>query len=223
MALVFTLAMTLAMTLAPVLASPAAAGERLVVGAFSAGDLAGWEVKSFKGLTDYTLVPDPTAEGGRTVLRAESRGAASGLFKEVKLDLRKYPLLRWSWRVEGTVAGGDESLKAGDDYAARVYVVFPHALFWRTRAINYIWANRLAKGAHQPNVFSAHAMMVAAESGDELAGRWVSEERDVVADYRLLFGEEPPALGAVAIMTDTDNTGGRAVAYYGDISLAARD
>lgn len=202
---------------------PALAGDSVLVGAFSAGDLTGWQVKSFKGLTDYALVQDPTEGGGRTVLRAESRGAASGLIKEVGLDLAKHPLLRWSWRVEGTVAGGDERVKAGDDYAARVYVVFPHALFWRTRAINYIWANRLPKGAHQPNVFSANAMMVAVESGQELAGRWVSEERDVVADYRLLFGEEPPALGAVAVMTDTDNTGGRAVAFYGDISLAGRD
>jgi hypothetical protein len=201
------------------LAGPALAGESVLVGAFSAGDLTGWQVKSFKGLTDYTLVQDQR----RTVLRAESRAAASGLIKEVKLDLAKYPLLRWSWRIEATVANGDERTRQGDDYAARVYVVFPHVLFWRTRAINYIWANQLAKGRHLPNAFSAGAMMVAVESGDELAGRWLSEERDVVQDFRLLFGEDPPPLGAVAIMTDTDNTGGRAVAYYGDISLAGRD
>jgi hypothetical protein len=64
-------------------------------------------------------------------------------------------------------------------------------------------------------------MMVAVESGDEKAGTWVTEERNVYEDYRRLFGEEPPMIGAVALMTDTDNTGGEATAYYGDITLEA--
>ena len=62
-------------------------------------------------------------------------------------------------------------------------------------------------------------MMVAVESGDEKAGTWITEERNVYEDYRTLFGEEPPVIGAVALMTDTDNTGGEAIAYYGDITL----
>jgi hypothetical protein len=62
-------------------------------------------------------------------------------------------------------------------------------------------------------------MMVAVESGDENAGTWVTEERNVYEDYRRLFGEDPPDIGAVALMTDTDNTGGEATAYYGDITL----
>lgn len=200
-------------------AGTAAAGQSLLVGAFSAGDLAGWEVKSFKGLTGYALVQDD----GRTVLRAVSRAAASGLVKALDADAAKLPLLRWSWRIERTLPQGDERSKQGDDYAARVYVVFSSPLFWRTRAINYIWANKMPKGQHQPNVFSSSAVMVAVESGDELAGRWLSEERDVYQDYLKLFGEEPPRIGAVAVMTDTDNTGGEAVAYYGDISLSSRE
>ena len=100
-----------------------------------------------------------------------------------------------------------------------MYVVFPRTLFWKTRAINYIWANKLPKGATLPNAFSSNALMIAVESGDEKAGTWVSEERNVYEDYRMLFGEDPPAIGAVALMTDTDNTGGEAVAYYGDITL----
>ena len=76
------------------------------------------------------------------MIRAESRGAASGLVKEIRLDPRSAPILRWSWKIERTLPSGDERTKAGDDYAARVYVVFPNSLFWRTRAVNYIWANR---------------------------------------------------------------------------------
>ncbi|MFH1036352.1 MAG: DUF3047 domain-containing protein [Pseudomonadota bacterium] len=212
------LCLALCLGFIPTLAQAGPAGDGQVrVGNFSAGDLAGWEPKVFKGQTDYQLV----SEDGRTVLKAQARASASALIKTLRLDPRQYPLLRWSWKIEATVAGGDERSKAGDDYAARVYVVFPSALFWRTRAINYIWANHLPRGEHLPNAFTSNAMMLAVESGDVQAGRWLAEERDIVEDYRRLFGGEPPDMGAVAVMTDTDNTGGQAVAYYGDISLAA--
>jgi hypothetical protein len=92
-------------------------------------------------------------------------------------------------------------------------------LFWRTKAINYIWANRLPQGESLPNAFTSNAVMVAVESGDGKAGTWVTEERNVYEDYRALFGEDPPAIDAIALMTDTDNTGGEAEAYYGDIFL----
>ena len=196
------------------IASPSLSAD-LAVGSFSRGDLTGWTPKIFQGETAYRLVEDD----GRTVLKAESRGAASGLFKEVRLDPRSAPVLRWSWKIERTLATGDERTKAGDDYAARVYVVFPSVLFWRTRAINYIWANKLPAGESLPNAYTANAVMVAVESGNGKAGTWVREERNIYEDYRELFGKEPPDLGAVAIMTDTDNTGEEAVAWYGDITL----
>ena len=197
------------------IASPSLSAD-LAVGSFSRGDLTGWTPKIFQGETAYRLVEDD----GRTVLKAESRGAASGLFKEVRLDPRSAPVLRWSWKIERTLATGDERTKAGDDYAARVYVVFPSVLFWRTRAINYIWANKLPAGESLPNAYTANAVMVAVESGNGKAGTWVREERNIYEDYRKLFGKEPPDLGAVAIMTDTDNTGEEAVAWYGDITLS---
>ena len=195
--------------------SPQGFSENLVLGNFSAGDLAGWNPKIFKGETSYTLVSD----GDRRVLKAHSRATASGLYKEVSLNPRKVPVLRWSWKIAGTIPNGNEKTKEGDDYAARVYLVFPRTLFWKTKAINYIWANTLPKGEALPNAYTANAMMVAVESGNEKAGMWVTEERNVYEDYRRLFGEEPPEIGAVALMTDTDNTGGEATAYYGNIIL----
>lgn len=201
--------------LALFLLAPPGFCEDLLLGNFSAGDLSGWMPKVFQGKTSYT----PVSDGDRRVLRAESRKAASGLYKEVDLDPRKYPVLRWSWKIEGTIPKGNGRTKEGDDYAARVYVVFPSILFFRTKAINYIWANRLAKGTTLPNAFTSNAMMVAVESGNERAGTWVSEERNLYEDYRKIFGEDPPDIGVVALMTDTDNTGGKAVAYYGDITL----
>ncbi|KAA0895146.1 DUF3047 domain-containing protein [Oryzomonas rubra] len=186
------------------------------VGAFSTEGLHGWETKIFKGTTAYSLVQD----AGRTVVKAASRGTASGLFKKVKLDPEQFRYLRWSWKVGGIVKNGDETTKNGDDHAARIYVVFSSRLFWRTKAINYIWANRLAKGDAIPNAFTSHAMMLAVESGPERVGHWINEERDILADYRRLFGGEPHEIDAIAIMTDTDNTGGEATAWYGDITLS---
>jgi hypothetical protein len=199
-------------------ARPCFSGER-IVGNFGAGDLSGWIPKVFKGETSYSFV----TEDGRTALKAHSRAAASGLFKEVDLDTRAYPVLRWSWKIEQTIKKGNERTKAGDDYAARVYVVFPKTLFWKTRAINYIWANALAAGNSVPSAYTSRSVLVAVESGDAKAGHWVYEERNVYEDYRKHFGEEPPLLGAVALMTDTDNTGEEATAWYGDIILSSEE
>ncbi len=210
------LALAAGLAVAPAARAESAPPGLITVGNFSAGDLSGWEPKEFEGRTRYSLVQDQ----GRTVLRAEADRSASGLVKTLRVDPRRQPILRWSWKVEGVLARGDARIKAGDDYAARVYVVFPSALFWRTRAINYIWANRLPQGQAIPNAFTKNAMLVAVESGPAKAGQWLSEERDIRADFQALFGEEAPELGAVAVMTDADNTQDRAVAWYGDIFLA---
>ncbi len=184
-------------------------------GNFSAGDLSGWSDKVFKGKTSYTLVTD----NGRTVLKAHSRNAASGLIKKVDLKPEEYPLLRWSWKIEHTLKGEDVKKKKGDDFAARVYVVFPRTFFWRMRAITYVWAAKLPKDSVVPSPYTANSIIVAVESGDEKVGQWVSEERNILEDYRKFFGEDPPRIGAVAVMTDTDDTQEEATAYYGDIFL----
>jgi len=183
---------------------------------FKTDNMAGWEGKEVKGKTDYRLV----REGGNVVIQAYSKGTASGLVKKVKLDPHLFRYLSWSWKIGGTMAKGDEKKKTGDDYAARVYVVFPGRFFWQTRTINYVWANHLPKEESISNPFSSHTKMVAVESGPARAGQWVMEHRDVLADYRRLFGNEPGELGTVAIMTDTDNTGSEAIAWYGEITLS---
>ena len=70
------------------------------------------------------------------------------------------------------------------------------------------------------NAFTDFAKMIVVQSGAQRIGSWVEEERNVYQDYKLAFGEQPPAINGVAIMTDTDNTKERAVAYYGDIVFA---
>ena len=182
------------------------------------GDVAGWEEKVFDGKTRYETV----RRDGRTVVRATSRGTASGLYLRRRVDLDATPILRWTWRVDGTLGDVDERTRAGDDYAARVYVIRSHPVFlWRTRAVSYVWASNRAAGETWPNAYTDASRHVAVRSGDARAGQWVDERRDVRADFRALFGESVRHVDAVAIMTDTDDTGGAAVAYYGDITFTS--
>jgi len=109
--------------------------------------------------------------------------------------------------------------KEGDDYAARIYVVFPSLVFWKTRTINYIWANKLPPGKAVTSPFTKNSIMIAVESGESKTGRWIEEKRNVFEDFRKHFRQDPPRVGAIAIMTDTDNTGEKAVAWYGPIRI----
>ncbi len=174
-----------------------------------------WEEKSFKGKTEYEV----TQADNQLCIKATSSASASALYYKIKYDTKDYPVLTWRWKVDHVLSKGDALHKEGDDYAARVYVVFPSLAFWRTKALNYIWANKLPKGQAVPNPFTGNAIMVAVESGPERTGHWEEERRNIVEDYRRYFGEGPPKAGAIAIMTDTDNTGENATAWYGPIRL----
>ena len=175
----------------------------------------GWIEKSFKGKTDYQV----TREDGQWCIKATSRSAASALYYKIKYDIRDYPILTWRWKVDHVIAKGSALHKDGDDYGARVYVVFPSWAFWKTKALNYIWANKLPIGQAVANPFTANAMMIAVQSGPGLTGKWVEETRNVLEDYRRYFGTDPSRAGAIAIMTDTDNTGEEAAAWYGPIRI----
>lgn len=187
----------------------------LMMGEFSRNRLDGWEHKSFKGETRYRL----QTLDGVMVLKADSQGAASGLFKEQRIDLEQTPFLNWSWRAANRLNGLNEQSKSGDDYAARIYVVVKGGLaFWQTRAINYVWAGNTAKNSVWPNAFAGdHAMMLALRDPEAALNVWYSEKRNVKADLQKLFGEDLRTIDAVALMTDTDNSGGQVSAFYGDI------
>lgn len=208
--------LTIALLLTVFVCSIPASAEEIAVSRFATEGLKGWDSKGFKGTTEYRIVQ----EDGHTVVKAHAKSAASGLTKNIKFSPLTYRYIKWNWKITGTVFGGNEKTKKGDDYAARVYVVFPGRFFWQMKALNYIWANKLPKGEFVANAFTSHAMLIAVESGNSRAGQWVTVERDILADYRRVFGEDPPEAGGIAIMTDTDNTGAEATAWYGDITLS---
>ncbi len=196
----------------------------------------GWEPLHFKKIeqhTQYSLVQN----GGKTVVRANSQASASGMVRKMEIDLVHHPVISWSWKAMDVLEKGNVTQKKGDDYPARIYVTFrytPEKMgFWdRTKyktakaihgeypphaAINYIWASKAMKGIFVPNPYSDRVMMIVVESGAEKLGTWVMEERNILEDYKKAFGEDPPPISGIAIMTDTDNTSESATCYYGDI------
>jgi hypothetical protein len=190
--------------------------ETRMVGEFSATKLNGWQEKVFDGNTTY----QPSESTITPSLKAISNNSASGLFREIKIDLEKTPYLNWSWKIENVLNNQQEQSKQGDDYPARVYIVFSGGLFfWQTRALNYVWSSHQPVNTHWPNAYTGNAQMIAVEGGDEHVGEWRHEKRNVMEDYKKVFGKLPKEADAIAIMTDTDNTGQRAVSYYGDLYL----
>lgn len=185
---------------------------------FESGDLSGWKEKKFRGKTNYTIVNND----GRKSLVAISSASASALYKEIHIDLENTPYLNWSWKTENTLTGLNELTKAGDDYCARVYVVFKHLFFWKPRSISYVWSSSQPIETSWPNAYTGNAMTVAMQSGNTNVGRWVPQKRNVASDYRRLFGENIKAADGIAVMTDTDNSGQSAKSYYGNIFFSSK-
>jgi hypothetical protein len=194
--------------------------ETLQISDFSASSLEGWEEKEFKHSTSYRL----SIVEDKQVLLAESRNQASALIKKVHIDIEKFPFLNWSWRIENRLDIADETTKSGDDYAARIYVIFDSGIFiWRTKAVNYVWANQAAKGAIWENAFAGkNAQMMALRKRQDNLSTWYTEKRNVYEDLKHLFGSRFRSIDAIAIMTDTDNGQGRVKAYYGDIYFSEK-
>ncbi|MDY6943820.1 MAG: DUF3047 domain-containing protein [Pseudomonadota bacterium] len=192
----------------------------VVLGRFVPEDLSRWGVRSFAGQTVYRLAGEDELPG---TLLAQCDASASALYLRQRVDLRKTPVLNWSWRVDQPFEGLDEQTKGGDDYAARVYVVYGDGWrIWRTRAINYAWTGSEPAGRHWPNAFTDQAMMVAVRSGPSAStDGWYTERRDVRADFRRYFNMSIEQIDGVAIMTDCDNAGGQGVGRYRNIYFSA--
>ena len=116
----------------------------------------------------------------------------------------------------------DETTKSGDDYPARLYVVFSGSLsFWKTHALNYVWSNGRPIGSAWPNAHTKNSINIAVQSGPGKVGQWTHQIRNVRSDYKRFIGGDVKQADAIAIMTDTDNSGSVARAFYGDVRFSS--
>jgi len=190
----------------------------ILIDDFSAGLGRVYKEEKFVKRTVYTTVD----AGAGKALKAVADASASLLIYKTGYDPAEFPVLSWRWKIGKVLEKGDARKKSADDFPARIYVVFHHWIPVFKRSINYVWANRLQKGQSVTSTYFSGSMIVAVQSGNEKAGKWIGERVNIYEDYKRLFGGEPPPVEAIGIMTDTDNTGERAVAWYADLKALRR-
>jgi hypothetical protein len=209
-----------AMTWMHDLVAPAAAAEpaTIAVGRFSSGDLTGWKETAFVGRTRYDLA---TVDGsGLVALRAEAKASASGYCRDIEIDLRRTPVVAWSWRMDRGPSGLDERRKSGDDHPLRLYFVHRAGLFGSaSRAMAYVWSIGESAGTAWANPFAGEVMQLAVDSGTAAAGSMQQHARDLRADFRQLSGLDIERIDTVCLMTDSDQSGSDSKGWYGDISF----
>lgn len=225
--------------------APAAADDMIEIGPFSkaaaGGELpSGWRRYALgkpQRLTQYTLVE----LDGRTVLQADAHASMSAVIHPLHADPRRTPWLGWSWRIDHVLQKGDILTKEGDDYAARMYVLFdydanklPFGERVKIRmarmvygdpipvaALCYVWNNKQPPGFTTWSAYTGRLRMIVVGTGNARARQWVTVQRNVAEDFRHAFGEEAPPITAVIVATDTDNTRETTRAWFGDITLRA--
>lgn len=194
-----------------------------------------WSLSQYKRPTQYRLV----AEGKTTVVEAQADRSASGLAHPLDVETARCGELVWRWKVDLAIPGADPRQATHDDSPARVIVVFDgdrkrfdfdDRLFSaRIKAFTgqdlpyatliYAWEDALASGSIVASPHTGRIRTLALGGPGTSVGAWAEFRRDLRADYRQAFGEEPGRIRSVALMTDADNTGRQARAFYGDVAL----
>ena len=179
-----------------------------------------WEEKIFKNKVVYRI--EKAAD--LAFVRAKASDAASALYYRIKMDVKsKHPIVSWKWHVDKFPAKKlPENLEKQDedDFAARIYVIFPAFFFTNSKVLEYIWAEKLPVGTVGTSPYSGNIKIFVLKSGSANPGEWHMEDRDIIEDYRQAFGRDPEYnIGAVAFMTNTEHTGSSADAVYDEINL----
>jgi len=183
-----------------------------------------WQEKIFKDKVIYTI--EGSDKNGYLLARSDK--ACSGLVYKIQFHPKESPMISWQWNVTRFPAKTGSGSEAGgwiekDDYAARVYIIFPSWIFTSTRSLEYVWAEDLAEGSVITSPYFRNIKLMVIESGKKNMGQWVSEERNIYEDYKKCFGSSPPVVGAIALMTDTDNTLSTAEASYKDVRVGYKN
>jgi hypothetical protein len=195
------------------------------------------QLASFKNNTDYSVV----VEDGVVALRAMAHNAASFLACKAEFDPHAFPILSWRWKVAQAIPSAVTTEQSKEDSPARIMIAFDgdtsklsakdrfaataaksisgQALPYAT--LMYIWGEKVAVDSITTSSRSPRIKMLAVATDDQGTGKWQSYSRNLVEDFKRAFGEEPGKVLSIEIMTDTDNTGADAHAFYGDITVGA--
>ena len=189
---------------------------------FTNEELAGLEVRKVRGADNKTIYTVGSNENGN-FLKAIADNAASGLGKEVKIDLNKTPFINITWKIERDLAGIKENTKKGHDFAARVFAVKKTgATPLSNRAINYVFSSNSEIGFNSPSPYTKKSIDNVLATTINNLNEWVTVKSNVKEDFKKFHDLDVNELDGLAIMSDTDNSKMKAVAYYQNIYFSSK-
>ena len=189
---------------------------------FTEIELADLQVRKVRGADNKTLYSVGSNENGN-FLKSIADNAASGLGKEIKIDLNKTPYINITWKIEKDLSGIKENTKKGHDYAARVFVIKKTgATPLSNRAINYVFSSNNNVGLSWPSPYTKKSIdKVLATTKNDL-NKWITVKANVKEDFKKFHDLDVNELDGLAIMSDTDNSKMKSIAYFQNIYFSAQ-
>ena len=189
---------------------------------FTEKELKELEVRKVRGAKNKTIYSVGSNEKGN-FLKAEANNAASGLGKELKIDLNKTPFINITWKVEKDLRGINENTKKGHDYAARVFAIKKTgATPLSNRAINYVFSSNSDVGDNRPSPYTKKSIDNVLASTKDSFNQWVTVKANVKEDFKRFHDLDVNELDGLAIMADTDNSKKKSIAYFQNIYFSAQ-
>ena len=193
----------------------------VIVFDFTESELSELQVRKVRGADNKTIYSVGSNENGN-YLKAVADNAASGLGKEVKIDLNKTPFINITWKIEKDLPGIKENTKKGHDFAARVFAVKKTgATPLSNRAINYVFSSNSEIGLNWPNPYTKKSIDNVLASTKNNLNEWITVKANVKEDFKKFHDLDVNELSGLAIMSDTDNSKMKAIAYYQNIYFSA--
>ena len=192
--------------------------QNIEVFSFTEEELKTLKVKKIKKFTEYQI--GSNANGN--YLRAKAEGQASGLGKEIKINLDKTPFINITWKVENNLNGINEKSKKGHDFAARVFVVKKTGITaLSNRAINYVFSSNEDIGENWNSPYTKNSIDYVLSTTKITDNEWITVKSNVKNDFKNLHNLDVNEIDGVAILTDTDNSKMKAVSYYQNIYFSS--
>lgn len=194
-----------------------AIADNSIVFEFTESELDELKVRKVRGADNKTVYSLGSNENGN-YLKAIADNAASGLGKEIKVNLNETPFINITWKVEKDLRGIKENTKKGHDFAARVFVIKKTgATPLSNRAINYVFSSNNDVGENFPSPYTKKSMDNVLATTKENLNKWVTVKSNVKEDFKKFHNLDVNQLDGLAIMSDTDNSKMKSVAYYQNI------
>ncbi len=193
--------------------------DRFSEGADAKGIPQGWSLEKNPGSRSKIAVDQ---EKGNYYLQLLCLDDSFGLKRDISFDIRKYPYLNWRWKVTQLPKGGDIRQRSTDDEAGQIYVIFPRfPAMINSRSIGYVWDSQAPIGFFGTSTAYNKMKYFILQSGPSRLGHWIFENRNVYEDYKKLFQEEPPEVGAVLLYINSQHTNRSAECFYSDIFFSS--